>query len=81
MPDLQTAIDLKGLLDQADRGKVIQLSRDSGTYRHFSFTNSLFTTTRNDTTVTVYDGQIVSGVATRFILIAFLNNALFGMGG
>jgi hypothetical protein len=31
--------------------------------------------------VTVYDGQIVSGVATRFILIAFLNNALFGMGG
>jgi len=81
MPDPQTAMDLKTLLNQADRGKIIQLSRDGGKYRHFSFANSLFTTTRHDATVTVYDGQIVSGAATDFILIAFLNNALFGMGG
>ncbi len=81
MPDPQTAMDLKRLLDQADRGKVIQLSRDSGKHRHFSFANSLFTTTRHDATVTVYDGQIVSGAATDFILIAFFNNALFGIGG
>jgi hypothetical protein len=81
MPDLQTAMDLKTLLDQADRGKVIQLNRESGKYRHFSFANSLFTTTRHGATVTVYDGQIVSGAATDFILIAFFNNALFGMGG
>lgn len=81
MLDPQTAMDLKRLLDQADRGKIIQLSRDSGKYRHFTFANSLFTTTRRDATVTVYDGQIVNGAATDFILIAFLNNALFSVGG
>lgn len=81
MPNFQTAIGLKTLLDQASRGKIIQPSRDSGKYRHFSFTNSIGHTTLYGTTVTAYDGQIVSGTVPDFILISFLKNALFDVGG
>ena len=80
MSEPQTAMDLKTLLDQAGRGKIIQLSRDSGKHRHFSFTNSLATTTLYGTTVTAYDGQIISGPLSNGILIAFLDYALFDLG-
>lgn len=81
MPDFHTAIGLKILLDQADRGSIIQLSRDSGKFRYFSFTNSIAHTTLYDTTVTAYDAQVVSGAVPDAILITFLKNALFGIGG
>jgi hypothetical protein len=80
MRDPQAAMDLKILLDRADRGEIIQLSRASGKFRHFSFNNSLFKNTLYGTIVTAYDAQIVSGAVGDFILIAFLNNALFGIG-
>lgn len=81
MPDFHTAIGLKILLDQTDRGSIIQLSRDSGKFRHFSSTNSIAHTTLYDTTVTAYDAQVVSGAVPDAILITFLKNTLFGIGG
>lgn len=80
MADYQTAIDLKTLLDQAVKGKITQLSPDSGKYPHFSFTNSLFTTTLHDTTVVTFDVQIVSGTVNDFILSLILTDALVGLG-
>ena len=79
-PDPQTAMDLKTLLDQVNRGKVIQLTRDSGKFRNFSFTHSLATTTVHGTTVTTYDTQVVSGAGRNILLIPFLNYVLFGVG-
>jgi hypothetical protein len=80
MADHQTAIDLKALLDQVDNGKIIQLSPDSGKYRHFHFANSLTTTTLDDTTVTTFDAQVVGGTPGYFVLSVLLDNALVGMG-
>jgi hypothetical protein len=82
MPDRQTAIGLKTLLDQADKGEIIQLSPGSSseTYRHFSFADSLATTRLQDTSVIAFDAQIVSGTRSDRILRRFFDNALPGLG-
>ena len=80
MPDYQTAIDLKALLDQVDNGKIIQLSPDSGKYSHFHFANSLTTTTLNDATVTTFNAQVVGGTPSYFVLSILFDNALIAMG-
>ncbi len=80
MADYQTAIDLKALLDQVDKGKIIQLRPDSGKYRHFHFANSLTTTTLNDATVTTFDAQVVGGTPSYFVLSILFDNAQIAMG-
>ena len=79
MPDYQTAIDRKALLDQVDKRKIIQLGQDSGKYSHFHFANSL-TTTLNDATVTTFDAQVVGGTPSYFVLSILFDNALIAMG-
>lgn len=82
MPDCQTAIGLKTLLDQADRGKIIQLGPGSSSekYRHFSFVNSLATTRLQDTSVVAFDAQIVSSIRSDRLLRFFFDNALSAIG-
>lgn len=78
MPDEQTAIDLRRLLDESVSGKIIQLTPKIGRYSRFDFTHARFCTTRNGATVISVDAKPVGRTFGAAILDFILSNALPG---
>lgn len=79
MPDEQSAIDLRALLMQATRGRIIPLVPLEEKYRHFTFVGGVLAcTTRSGATVTTYEakatGHTLGAAALDALIMGVLGN-------